>query len=423
MNLRTIASFQLGKRHAIEAVAENRASFVTGLILALLTAIPRNYDQTYILESPFWLFGPLLFSFFSGSFLFWMLYSGFIRRHLEAPETVSRAAQWRSFMSLFWMTAPVAWLYAIPVERFLNSYQAGAANLALLFVVSSWRILLMARIVSVLQQIRFVRAVGWVLIPACLEIVFIVVLGGTLSSQIMAGMSGMLNSPEKALLVAAMGNVFTAALILLPIVLIMLLVWRFTGTARPFPAASNDSLSAWQLALLVLIWTAIAVPAQLEQRRFVTHARFVERGAYRESLDYLGRYARKDFPASRRIEPDPYHYEAWERLPNLMAALRSNNPEWVRRVYLEHMEALFSHRWLGCSPASLLQMFSALERVPEGKEWIEKNRNKLSKLRMAMDTRTSNDSEITNAQALNDLTNVLQRLGVDPKALGEPGSF
>ena len=106
-----------------------------------------------------------------------------------------------------------------------------------------------------------------------------------------------------------------------------------------------------------------------------------------------------------------------------MAALRSNDPEWVRRVYLEHMEALFSHRWLGCSPASLLQMFSALERVPEGKEWIERNRNKLSKLRMAMDTRTSNDSEITNAQALNDLTNVLQRLGVDPKALGEPGSF
>ena len=64
MNLRTIASFQLGKRHAIEAVAENRASFVTGLILVLLTAIPRNYDQTYILESPFWLL-VLYFSRFS----------------------------------------------------------------------------------------------------------------------------------------------------------------------------------------------------------------------------------------------------------------------------------------------------------------------------------------------------------------------
>jgi len=278
VNLRTIASFQLGKRHAIEAVAENRASFVTGLILALLTAIPRNYDQTYILESPFWLFGPLLFSFFSGYFLFWMLYSGFIRRHLEAPETVSRVAQRRSFMSLFWMTAPVAWLYAIPVERFLNSYQAGAANLALLFIVSLWRILLMARIVAVLQQIRFVRALGWVLIPACLEIIFIVFFGGTFSSQIMAAMSGMLNSPERALLLSAMGNVFIASLILLPIVLIMLLVSRFPGTVRPFPVASNDSLPVWQLALLVLIWTAIAVPAQLEQHRFVTQARFVERG-------------------------------------------------------------------------------------------------------------------------------------------------
>jgi len=80
-------------------------------------------------------------------------------------------------------------------------------------------------------------------------------------------------------------------------------------------------------------------------------------------------------------------------------------------------EGSFFSRWLGCSPASLLQMFNALERVPEGKEWIERNRSKLSKLRMAMDTQTSNDSEITNAQALSDLTNVLQRLGVDPKAL------
>ncbi len=175
--------------------------------------------------------------------------------------------------------------------------------------------------------------------------------GGTFSSQIMAAMSGMLNSPERALLLSAMGNVFIASLILLPIVLVMLLVSRFPGTVRPFPVASNDSLPVWQLALLVLIWTAIAVPAQLEQHRFVTHARFVERGGYRESLDYLGRYARKDFPASRRIEPNPYHYEAWERLPNLMAVLRPNDPEWVRRVYLDHMEALFSHHWLGCHPS------------------------------------------------------------------------
>ena len=423
MSLRTIASFQLGKRDAIEAVARSRGSFFTGVILVLLTAIPRNYDQTYILESPFWLFGPLLFSFFSGSFLFWILYSGFIRRHLEAPETVSRATQWRSFMSLFWMTAPVAWLYAIPVERFLNSYPAGEANLALLCIVSLWRILLMARIVSVLQKIRFVRALGWVLIPACLEIIFIVFFGGTLSSQIMAGMSGMLNSPESALLLSAMGNVFVAALILLPIVLTILIVRRFAGTVRPFPVASNDSFPAWQLALLIFIWAAIAVPAQREQRRFVTHARLIELGQYRQSLEYLGRYTRKDFPASRRIEPDPYHYEAWERLPSVMAVLRPNHPEWVRRVYLDHMEALFSHRWLACPPGSLLEMFSALERLPEGKEWIERNRTKLSKLRMAMETRSSRESDTKTTQTLIDLTNVLQRLGVDPKALGEPGTF
>ena len=121
VNFRSILGFQFGRKEAIEEVARSRAALPTGVALVLLTAIARNYDQRFFLESPLWLIGPLIFSFFSGTFLFWVLYTGFIRRHLDDAEPVPQGQQWRRFMSLFWMTAPVAWLYAIPVERFLIS--------------------------------------------------------------------------------------------------------------------------------------------------------------------------------------------------------------------------------------------------------------------------------------------------------------
>src|SRR5688500_8263915 len=116
VTLHTILKFQFGNTMAIHDVARNHCSVHIGCLLVLITAVPRNYDQSYLFSSPFWLFGPLLFSFFSRTFLFICLYYRFIRPNLdEGTVRPSTGSQWVSFMSLFWMTAPVAWLYAIPV--------------------------------------------------------------------------------------------------------------------------------------------------------------------------------------------------------------------------------------------------------------------------------------------------------------------
>lgn len=124
MTLGTIARFQFGNAAAIRAVAENRNALWVGVVLVLLTAIARNYDQLYFSDTPRWLFGPLLFSIVSGSLLFLVVYSCFVRRHIGNRKEVRTLAQWRSFMTLFWMTAPVAWIYAIPTERLFDSYRA-----------------------------------------------------------------------------------------------------------------------------------------------------------------------------------------------------------------------------------------------------------------------------------------------------------
>src|SRR5207248_679108 len=161
----------------------------SGIVLVLLAGIARNYDQSYFFNTPMWLIGPLAFSFFSGSFLYGLLICGVAKRHF--PENPRDEKSWTTVMALFWMTAPIGWLYAIPVERFLDSYRAAQANIALLGLVSIWRVLLMSRVMAVLFEIPFLRGLGWVLFAASLEVIVVLFFGGflsgSISKQILAG--------------------------------------------------------------------------------------------------------------------------------------------------------------------------------------------------------------------------------------------
>ena len=46
-------------------------------------------------------------------------------------------AVYRSFLGVFWLTAPLAWLYAVPYERFMDPVEATRADLATLGLVQS----------------------------------------------------------------------------------------------------------------------------------------------------------------------------------------------------------------------------------------------------------------------------------------------
>lgn len=389
---------------------------LTGLVLVLLTAVARNYDQTFVLETPFWLIGPLVFSFISGSFLFSVLYRGFLRPRFYEPKVVSRGQQWRCFMGLFWMTAPVAWLYAIPVERFLGSYRAAQANLTLLAVVSLWRVLLMARVVSVLQGRRFWRALGWVLVPACLEVLLVVFFGAAFGKQIMAAMSGMRNAPEENLLAAALGNVFIGAFILLVLTSVLLAVRRDETLVRPFPEPAQPGISFATLIGLAAVWAGLSVVPQLEQHRFVTHARLLDQGSYRESIDYLVRHNEKDFPASRRLEPNPYERRVFQQLPETIAVLRPTDTEWIRRVYVGHLDAMFSHRWISADASVYTKMFVGLERLPEAKAWVDRNRTNIGRMQLRESSAMTEEKRV---EAAGKLRTALERLGFSEKDLEE----
>ena len=73
---------------------------------------------------------------------------------------------WRSILAVFWMTAPLAWLYALPVETYLDAADSVRANLSLLALVSLWRVLLISRCASVLFGSSFLSAIFLVMLFA-----------------------------------------------------------------------------------------------------------------------------------------------------------------------------------------------------------------------------------------------------------------
>ncbi len=415
MNVRTLVGYLSGQASAIREAASTRTSFWTGIVLVLLTGIARNYDQNFVLESPLWLIGPLAFSFFSGSFLYAILIRGFARGHL--PYACRKESRWMTFMALFWLTAPVAWLYAIPVERLLDSYHAAQANIALLAAVSVWRVLLLSRVLAVLLEIPFLRALGWVLVGAALEVIVVVflglVFGGGLSRSILAGMSGMRNAPEENLLSSVLGLVWTWSWVVLILTATVLAARRFQQRVKPLPKLSPGRVPWPLLSSLTVLWVAIAVGPQREQQRFVAHAALVEKAAYPDALTYLKRYQQSDFPPGRRLEPNPYEYRVWRDLPPTIALLTPDTAPWIRQVYLGHLTVTLSHYFSGydslTNPAA---MVLAIEQLPEGKAWLQTNQTALARQGLGRGHGRQDSTNAVETSARTNILNALARMGM-----------
>ena len=373
MTLGTLIRFQFGNRTAITELARSKAALPAGVLLVLMTAVARSYDQTHILEKPLlWLFGPLLFSFGSACFIFLLIYPVFIHRRLFDPHP-GTGEQFVSFLGLFWMTAPIGWLYAIPVERFLNSYQAAQANLALLGVVALWRVLLLARVFSVVQQAALGRTLLWVLLPASVEVLGLYIFGGAFAKAVMAGMGGMRNSPEEELLLHGLYISANAAFWIGLAALFLIPLSRNVGKLEPFPIREKSGAPLAALAVLSVLWAGIAIFPQQELRRNVTVEQMMANGQYKEALKFLSAHLPSDFAPARTLPPKPYERKIFDQLPELFLAMDGSEAPWVRQRYLDYMEIVLSHRVYFNIEGNFAGMIESLQEMPEGPAWLQKS--------------------------------------------------
>ncbi|GDY23995.1 hypothetical protein LBMAG56_53420 [Verrucomicrobiota bacterium] len=288
MNLGTILRFQFGEAKAIREIAESRSAAGVGVVLVFTAAIARNYDQKFLLESP-WIIGPLVVSLISAFFIYafirgcclWVIY--------PKGEPVGFWSQFRRFLPLFWMTAPLAWLYAIPVERFLDPLASAKANLALLAVVALWRVVLLARVLSVLHGVAWPLMLLWVIAPACVEVMAISMFGGPmLERKIMAGMAGIQLPPEELFMIRAAKFAANGAFIVGAVAFLGALglqQWpqlRRGLEARPLPAPAIGGGPWKALAAVVVVWIAVAIFPQREVWRHFQLERLIEAKDYRE---------------------------------------------------------------------------------------------------------------------------------------------
>ncbi|MEZ5329780.1 MAG: hypothetical protein R3F19_32430 [Verrucomicrobiales bacterium] len=387
MTATTVLNFQFGNEEAIWKVARSRSAFWTGLVLVLITSIPRNYDQLAISEHTVrWIFGPLAFSLISGTWTYFVAYRSSTAAGVLRSQSGRQPlrADWMSFMTLFWMTAPIAWLYAIPVERFLNVEAAARANVTLLAIVAGWRVILMSRVLSVVCNLDYICALAWVLVATSAEVFALGFFGGALSNAIMAGMAGMRMSPAEDVINTALAN---ATLGSVPAFLLAITVvggcQSRQGEVEPLPEQQSSKMPWTLLAVAAGLWIAIAVWPQLQAGRSAKVDQLVAAGRYEEALAFLNSRSASDFAPGRELAPKAYELEIYEQLPAMIHCATSDGAKtapWVWERLLQKLDIVLSHDdWKGNgSSIRWSDLLKTLAKVPAGENWIQSNRDTIA---------------------------------------------
>lgn len=147
MTLTDWASFLFGDVDAIRRIASCPNGLFIGGLLVLSAALARTWQRHDLRMKP-WLLGVPFVASFAACV---MLVASLI---VWRPGPVGDALRnLPALLVLFWMTAPLAWLYGIPFERMLAEASAVKWRLRMLLLVSVWRMALMMQVASVLYNI------------------------------------------------------------------------------------------------------------------------------------------------------------------------------------------------------------------------------------------------------------------------------
>jgi hypothetical protein len=335
MRMATIPAYLVGNRRAILEIAADRSALGVAALLVLSAALARNYDGVSLLDEPWRLAGPFVASLAISIPLFLTIYIFARSKGMDGP-VIGRA--YLSFLALYWMTAPMAWLYGIPYERFRSRVGAVDANLLTLALVSAWRVTLMTRAVSVIFDLRLRAALPIVMLVAEIAALTAIYSVPLPVINVMGGVPEQQDMAFAALLVSGL------CLATLPIWVVLAGIaahssrnmpdWRVPATSDG-PGKGKGALAC--AALAVVAWAALLPFTQPEQRL----ARQVEQ-VYRTSgpaaaLALISAHNRADFPPD--WQPPPTKFSGYSPTPEILDTLEAladqPHPDWLGDVYAQ----------------------------------------------------------------------------------------
>lgn len=382
MNAATIVRFLFGQRQAILQVADTRNAVWLGGLFVLSAGFAREYDGEDLLHEPWHLLIPFAAS-IATSYLLFVLLRMIVRWH-EKQDRPSHFASYRSFLALYWMTAPLAWLYAIPFERFQTAAEATSSNLTLLGIVAVWRVVLMTRIVAVVFEVPHRCALFPVMLFA--DTVAVVV-SFVMPTPVISFMGG-IRLTESEQLIQSMTWLVRFFGIL------TWLIWM-GGTATvgfgkrtwssklgQFSSSTTVGRSAWILAAIAIVfWIPLLPVPQREQQLRRAVENDLRDGRIREALQTMSDHSQSDFPP--HWDPPP-RIGYGENVPSLTDVLQVAQSIKIKRWVLALFELKLiqqsgwryagAHKWARMDDDEFDRNFTILEKLPADSPVLNEHR-------------------------------------------------
>jgi hypothetical protein len=383
MSLLTLLGFLFGYRPAIEQAAADPWAVWVGLALLASTGLARSWNLRDLRHEPWHLALPLAAALVLSFALFLTLWLVLLQKGAGPPPFW---AGYRSLLGLFLLTAPLAWLYALPLQQFLSPERALRARLGLLAVVAGWRVAVMTRAVAVLLDGRTAAAFCIVMLVADVALLAGLIATGVARSQQPASTPRLLevmgaitppaaSAKEKDPVGTLTCSVAALAVFTLPVwslvtanALVSAATWRELATAPgPWPP---PTAAVWALAGgAVLFFLGLLPWGQPPQRLRGRVEHLLRRGEVAAALREMSAHNPSDFPPGWTPPPIDRFREPPTLLHILGTVADTAPADWVRAAYLERLRAyLADPLWYWPYDADLEQLAALLARLPEGPE-------------------------------------------------------
>jgi hypothetical protein len=274
------------------------------------------------------------------------------------------------------MTAPLAWLYAIPFERWMSPGNATLWNLRLLGIVSVWRVVLMIRVIGVVygagplwRVISTVLLFGDAVMLIAIRFVPVPVL------NLMGGVR--MTESEQLL----QTTTFLLQIVGFPS-LFILLIMTLVPTAKPwtpmiFSQPSRVHGTTWLLAAVsILIWRFILPVTQPEQQRRRVAEQLIMARDFPAAFMFMSKHDRANFPPHWSPPPHVAQPNPVPPINDLIEVLIQESPaEWVRTIFIEKFRNTTEQtltRYGFVSDEQLSSTLRIIDRLPLS-EWLPKD--------------------------------------------------
>lgn len=370
MKASTLPRYLIGSKQAILDIAASPLSIVIGLLFVISAGLAREYDGEDLLHGPWHALRPLAVSLASGTTLFLLVHgTAMLRRGKDAGAAPPLGKAYRSFMALFWMTAPLAWLYAIPYERFMSPVDAIGVNLWTLAIVAAWRVLLMSHVISVVYGVPRGAAFFLVMLFADVVAYTAIMLTPTPVIEIMGGIR---HTERDALVLGVTSMVTFLSVLSAPIWILGGLI--SAGLFRPKWATltNNDSSQASRGMLVTAVvsifaFTPLLFMGQPEQMNRRVAERLLREGRIAEAFSFASERHTSDFPPHWNPPPRLGYRERVPELRAVRNVIREQlPPQWLMNLYLDKIGRALQEDLLRHWPeSSWEQIVERLEERPD----------------------------------------------------------